>query len=91
VGNKYTGLLTAILDLVRQREIPDILILPISISYDRTLEESLYARELLGQPKPKESTNVSQCDWLIMVYDFKFLLPEANDINKIFIYPLRDC
>ncbi|CAL8081175.1 unnamed protein product [Orchesella dallaii] len=52
-----TGLLTTILELVRTREIPDILILPISMSYDRTLEETLYAHELLGQPKPKESTN----------------------------------
>jgi glycerone phosphate O-acyltransferase len=51
------GLLTAIAELVRDREIPDVLILPISMSYDRTLEETLYARELLGQPKPKESTN----------------------------------
>jgi len=38
--------------------IPDILILPISMSYDRTLEEQLYAHELLGKPKPKESTNL---------------------------------
>lgn len=53
-----TGLLSTISELVRDREIPDVLILPISISYDRTLEEGLYARELLGQPKPKESTNV---------------------------------
>lgn len=53
-----TGLLSSILELVRTREVPDILILPISMSYDRTLEEKLYAHELLGQPKPKESTNV---------------------------------
>lgn len=39
--------------------LPDIKLVPISISYERTLEEALFARELLGVPKPKESTTVS--------------------------------
>ena len=39
--------------------IPDIKFFPISISYERTLEETLFARELLGIPKPKESTSVN--------------------------------
>lgn len=39
------------------REVPDILIVPINISYDRVLEEKLFAFELLGIPKPKESTS----------------------------------
>lgn len=39
-------------------EVFDITLLPISISYDRVLEESLLAHELLGVPKPKESTMV---------------------------------
>lgn len=38
--------------------LPDTLMVPISISYERTLEELLFARELLGVPKPKESTTV---------------------------------
>ena len=54
------GLLSSVLELVANCEIPDVLILPISMSYDRTLEETLYAHELLGKPKPKESTNVSR-------------------------------
>ncbi|PNF23629.1 Dihydroxyacetone phosphate acyltransferase [Cryptotermes secundus] len=37
--------------------VPDITIVPINISYDRTLEEILFAYELLGVPKPKESTS----------------------------------
>ena len=37
--------------------VPDIMIVPISISYDRVLEENLFAQELLGIPKPKESTS----------------------------------
>ena len=38
--------------------VPDIMMVPISISYERTVEELLFAWELLGVPKPKESTTV---------------------------------
>jgi glycerone phosphate O-acyltransferase len=31
----------------------------VTINYDKMLEESLYAYELLGFPKPKESTSGS--------------------------------
>lgn len=40
-------------------EVFDVHLVPVSISYERILEEALYARELLGVPKPKESTSVS--------------------------------
>ena len=39
--------------------VPDIMLVPVSISYQRTLEEYLFSRELLGVPKPRESTRVS--------------------------------
>lgn len=52
------GMLQAILELYFTAKMPDIIVVPISISYDRTLEETLYAYELLGVPKPKESTKV---------------------------------
>ena len=39
--------------------LPDIMMVPISISYERTMEEYLFSRELLGVPKPKESTTVN--------------------------------
>ncbi|GIX84646.1 dihydroxyacetone phosphate acyltransferase [Caerostris extrusa] len=45
-----------ILDMYFSSRVSDIIVVPISISYDRTLEEMLYAYELLGVPKPKEST-----------------------------------
>ena len=54
-----TGMLSAALESYFKAELPDIMIVPISISYDRILEESLYAYELLGIPKPKESASVS--------------------------------
>ncbi|XP_066472693.1 dihydroxyacetone phosphate acyltransferase isoform X2 [Tiliqua scincoides] len=51
------GLLNIVLDPFLKREVFDIYLVPISISYERVLEESLYAYELLGVPKPKESTS----------------------------------
>ena len=51
-------MLSASLESYFKAELPDVMIIPISISYDRILEESLYAYELLGIPKPKESTSV---------------------------------
>ena len=57
-------MLAASLESYFKAELPDVMIVPISISYERILEESLYAYELLGIPKPKESTSV--CHWLII-------------------------
>ncbi|XP_058023045.1 dihydroxyacetone phosphate acyltransferase isoform X3 [Ahaetulla prasina] len=51
------GLLNIVVDPFLKREIFDIYLVPISISYERVLEEFLYAYELLGVPKPKESTS----------------------------------
>ncbi|XP_060531946.1 dihydroxyacetone phosphate acyltransferase isoform X2 [Cylas formicarius] len=52
---KY-GFINMILKAFFFSEVPDILFVPVSISYDRILEESLFAFELLGIPKPKETT-----------------------------------
>ncbi|KAF5285593.1 hypothetical protein FQA39_LY16562 [Lamprigera yunnana] len=51
------GLLSMALKTFYTSAVPDILIIPINISYDRVLEEKLFAYELLGVPKPKESTS----------------------------------
>lgn len=50
------GFLSIILDTYLQGSVPEIQFLPISISYDRPLEEKLFVYELLGVPKPKETT-----------------------------------
>ncbi|XP_051951468.1 dihydroxyacetone phosphate acyltransferase isoform X2 [Xyrauchen texanus] len=52
-----TGLLNIVMEPFFKGELFDINLVPVSISYERILEESLYARELLGVPKPKESTS----------------------------------
>ncbi|XP_064411955.1 dihydroxyacetone phosphate acyltransferase isoform X1 [Latimeria chalumnae] len=51
------GLLNIVMEPFLKGEVFDIYLVPISISYDRILEESLYSHELLGVPKPKESTS----------------------------------
>jgi glycerone phosphate O-acyltransferase len=53
---KY-GLILMILKAFFLSQVPDILFVPINISYDRILEEKLFAFELLGIPKPKETTS----------------------------------
>lgn len=53
------GLLNIVMDPFLKGEVFDVSLVPVSISYERILEEALYARELLGVPKPKESTSVS--------------------------------
>ena len=54
----FPGLLNIVMEPFFKREVFDTYLVPISISYDRILEETLYAYELLGVPKPKESTTV---------------------------------
>ena len=39
----------------RQQELDDVLFIPVSLSYDELLEATMYAKELLGIPKPKEN------------------------------------
>uniref|UniRef100_A0A3B3CTL2 Glyceronephosphate O-acyltransferase n=1 Tax=Oryzias melastigma TaxID=30732 RepID=A0A3B3CTL2_ORYME len=51
------GLLNIAMDPFLKGEVFDVSLVPVSISYERVLEETLYARELLGVPKPKESTS----------------------------------
>ncbi|XP_029173588.1 dihydroxyacetone phosphate acyltransferase [Nylanderia fulva] len=52
---KY-GLLAIILESLLQGDVPDIHFIPMSISYERPPEELLFTYEILGVPKPKEST-----------------------------------
>ncbi|GBP35993.1 Dihydroxyacetone phosphate acyltransferase [Eumeta japonica] len=52
---KY-GMLSMSLAALFAGEVSDITIVPINISYDRLMEQTLFAYEHLGVPKPKEST-----------------------------------
>ncbi len=54
----FPGLLSMALESYFRGDVPDIKICTVSITYERTLEEKLYAWEALGVPKPRESTSV---------------------------------
>lgn len=58
----FSGILKCIVNILLKNEVQDITIIPISINYDRLLEDKLFSYELLGIPKPKETTMV--CDVL---------------------------
>lgn len=51
------GLLTMLLEPFFNGEVPDITLVPVSFSYERVLEEALFSYEMLGVPKPRESTS----------------------------------
>ncbi|VDM55876.1 unnamed protein product [Angiostrongylus costaricensis] len=52
---KY-GLLQMVLEPFLKGRVYDIIVVPVTTNYDRLLEELPYSYELLGYPKPKEST-----------------------------------
>jgi len=44
--------------------VQDVSFIPMSLSYEKITEEMLYAFELVGIPKPKESLSVSYSVYL---------------------------
>lgn len=50
------GMLTIALEPFFDARVSDVAICPITLSYEKTVEENLHVRELMGIPKPKEST-----------------------------------
>lgn len=62
----FAGLLNIVMEPFFKREVFDTYLVPISISYDKILEETLYVYELLGVPKPKESTTVRELDFSLI-------------------------
>jgi glycerol-3-phosphate O-acyltransferase len=49
------GFLKFCLDVVLEKLVEDVLIVPVSIGYDKVIETSSYVNEMLGTPKEKES------------------------------------
>jgi glycerone phosphate O-acyltransferase len=48
-------MLSACLECIISGQVDDIYVVPISLTYERMLEEEIYTRELLGTPKQKET------------------------------------
>ena len=59
-----------VVDLYVAAGVPNVQFCPISISYERVLEEPLFSYELLGIPKPKESLRVS----VIITCNIRFII-----------------
>ena len=49
------GMLKSCLECYFRRYIDNLILIPISINYEKVLEDNLHANELLGIPKPKET------------------------------------
>lgn len=49
------GMLKSCLECYFRRHIDNLILIPISINYEKVLEDNLHSNELLGIPKPKES------------------------------------
>eukprot|EP00300_Choanocystis_sp_HF-7_P042162 c8933_g1_i1.p1 GENE.c8933_g1_i1~~c8933_g1_i1.p1 ORF type:complete len:527 (+),score=81.16 c8933_g1_i1:123-1583(+) len=50
-----TGLLRAVVESVADESVPDVLVCPVSITYERVLETREYVSYALGKPKVKET------------------------------------
>lgn len=50
------GLLSMALEPLFSKELFDVTVVPVGVAYEKPLEENLFAYELLGVPKPKETT-----------------------------------
>ncbi|MDZ4224622.1 MAG: hypothetical protein U1D33_01810, partial [bacterium] len=50
------GMLSMYSEVMRKGSLPDIQFVPVSITYDRVLEQKSYLSEMEGAPKPKEKT-----------------------------------
>lgn len=93
-----SGLLGCVSEIWLRGKLPDLAIVPISISYDRTLEEKLYAYELLGVPKPPESTSVSHASVALMPLSSRRLACQKSYLLILLIhtfyihfFPLLSC
>lgn len=60
------GFVGIVIDAIRKHEAEDVQILPISINYDRILEEQSYLNELSGKEKPKETLGSMLKSWRLL-------------------------
>ena len=84
------GLLSVIVEPYLLGHLADVMLVPISISYERTLEEELFSRELLGVPKPKESTKVKSThkSKVDLCVDTSLILVNGHIVEVPHRYPL---
>ncbi|KAK5966085.1 Acyltransferase [Trichostrongylus colubriformis] len=77
---KY-GFIQMVLEPYLRGNVFDIVVVPVTTNYDKLLEEMPYSYELLGFPKPKESTSV---EFEIMIAPMLGLLKARDFLHKKF-------
>eukprot|EP01080_Neovahlkampfia_damariscottae_P012923 gene12923-7433_t len=76
------GLLSVIVEVFFEKKIPNLTLLPLHVSYEKLLEGSSYSKELLGEPKKKESlVNLIQSSKSLISQNY-------GDINVKFAEPI---
>jgi glycerol-3-phosphate O-acyltransferase/nucleoside-diphosphate-sugar epimerase len=75
------GMLNMTMQPFLDRKVPDLQIVPISISYDKVLEGELYTQEMMGESKAKESLNG-------LMRASKVLRMKWGSINVVFAPPI---
>ncbi|PIK62477.1 putative dihydroxyacetone phosphate acyltransferase [Apostichopus japonicus] len=83
------GLLAVALEPYFTGKVPDILVVPVSFTYDRILEELLHSREMLGIPKPKESTSGLFKARTILQDNYGDIYVHVGDLYLFVRWPLR--
>jgi glycerol-3-phosphate O-acyltransferase len=79
--NPKRGLLSICIEPFFEKKIPDLIMVPISISYEKVIEAELYSNELLGEQKTKESFSA-------LIKASKILQMNFGRINVIFNQPI---
>ncbi|KAK9497175.1 hypothetical protein O3M35_004541 [Rhynocoris fuscipes] len=64
------GLLSMALEVFISEQVADLVLVPVAITYERLIEQHIYVNELLGIPKPKESTTAMFKAYMSMEEDY---------------------
>lgn len=64
-------------------EVMDITIVPVGVAYEKNLEEQLFVYELLGVPKPKESTMVRVVYFVLLLTSHKIKILLRRHFSRL--------
>ncbi|HRX16043.1 MAG TPA: 1-acyl-sn-glycerol-3-phosphate acyltransferase, partial [Spirochaetota bacterium] len=73
------GLLSYLIEAADEGYAGDITFVPISINYDRVLEEGAYFREINGKDKKRESIGSILSGWKLLKKDFGYVYVNAGE------------
>lgn len=84
------GMMSIIMNPYFEKKVPDLTIVPISISYEKVLEAELYSSELMGGKKVKESLQ-GLIKWVSSSWKFKLKIQslEKSRLEKFEWFELK--